>query len=199
VSGVFQNIDPPPPIHPASVLSPHQRRGPGSEGGYTLAGRWRGVVIISEDARQGLASYSIIHLRSAFLQFDELLWRGAQVDTGYTVKRLLNDNMQNNLHSDSLEESHTRGMGSTPHHSRHITHLTTLLSHLFVFYFCVIYCILYVRGLCLTLPSLGFQLSLLFMYIQDQREKLTKFFQQQGIEPSWKPAGQCTKRYNNIN
>ncbi len=47
------------------------------------------------------------------------------MDTGYTVKRLLNDNMQNNLHSDTLEESHTRGMGSTPHHSRHTTHHST--------------------------------------------------------------------------
>jgi hypothetical protein len=64
-------------------------------------------------------------LVSVLLQLDELLWRGAQVDTGYTVKRLLNDNMQNNLHSDTLEESHTRGMGSTPHHSRHITHHST--------------------------------------------------------------------------
>jgi hypothetical protein len=27
VSGVFQNIDPHPPLHPASVYPPHQRRG----------------------------------------------------------------------------------------------------------------------------------------------------------------------------
>ncbi len=33
VSGVFQNIDPPPPLHPASVsFPPHQRRGGGGGG-----------------------------------------------------------------------------------------------------------------------------------------------------------------------
>ncbi len=47
VPGVFKNIDPSPPLHPASVcvLPPHQRRG------YTLAGRWGGWgVNILEDA-----------------------------------------------------------------------------------------------------------------------------------------------------
>ncbi len=37
VSGVIQNIDPPPPIHPASVSSPAPKAG--GSGGYTLAGR----------------------------------------------------------------------------------------------------------------------------------------------------------------
>ncbi len=36
VSGVFQNIDPPPPLHPASMSSPAPKAG---GGGYTLAGR----------------------------------------------------------------------------------------------------------------------------------------------------------------
>jgi hypothetical protein len=46
LSGVFQNIDPPPPFHPASVSSPLTK----GAGGYTLAGRWGGVNIL-EDAR----------------------------------------------------------------------------------------------------------------------------------------------------
>jgi hypothetical protein len=59
VSGVFQNIDPPPPLHPASVSSPAQKRrfgthSPGGEG-----------VNISEDARHwiGLLQYNPSTLR----------------------------------------------------------------------------------------------------------------------------------------
>ncbi len=37
VSGVFQNIDPPAPLHPATVSSPRTKGE-----GYTLAGRWGG-------------------------------------------------------------------------------------------------------------------------------------------------------------
>jgi hypothetical protein len=63
VSGVFQNIDPPPPLHPASVSSPRTKSGggthsPGDEGvgggGSTF---WKTPDI-------GLASYSIIPLRA---------------------------------------------------------------------------------------------------------------------------------------
>ncbi len=58
VSGVFRTIDPPPPLHPASVSSPRTKGG-----GYTLAGRWGGGgegVNISEDARHwiGLLQYN---------------------------------------------------------------------------------------------------------------------------------------------
>ena len=35
MSVVFQNIDPHPPLHPASVSSPRTKGG-----GYTLAGQW---------------------------------------------------------------------------------------------------------------------------------------------------------------
>ncbi len=53
VSGVFQNIDPPPPLHPAPKA-----------GGYTLAGRWGGGgSIFWKTLDNGLASYSIIPLR----------------------------------------------------------------------------------------------------------------------------------------
>ncbi len=54
VSGVFQTIDPPSVLHPASVSSPQGR-------GYTLAGRWGGGgVNILEDARHwiGLLQYN---------------------------------------------------------------------------------------------------------------------------------------------
>ncbi len=58
VSGVFQNIDPPPPSHPASVSSPRTKGG-----GYTLAGRWGGGggVNILEDARHwiGLLQFNL--------------------------------------------------------------------------------------------------------------------------------------------
>ncbi len=58
VSGVFQNIDPPPPLHPANVSSPRTIGGgggthlPGGEGGW--------VVNILEDARHwiGLLQYN---------------------------------------------------------------------------------------------------------------------------------------------
>ncbi len=55
VSGVFC-IDPPPPLHPASVSSPpHQRRG------YTRAGRWGGGgSIFWKTPDIWLASYSVI-------------------------------------------------------------------------------------------------------------------------------------------
>ncbi len=58
VSGVLQNIDP-PPLHPASVNSPCTKDG---GGGYTLAGRWGdwGVNIL-EDAIHwiGLLQYNL--------------------------------------------------------------------------------------------------------------------------------------------
>ncbi len=52
VSGVFQNIDPPPPLHPVSgVLPPHQRRGVHTrrvgEGGFNIledARHWIGLL-----------------------------------------------------------------------------------------------------------------------------------------------------------
>jgi hypothetical protein len=54
VSGVFQTIDPPPPLHPASVSSLRTKgaHSPGGEGG--------GGVNISEDARHwiGLLQYN---------------------------------------------------------------------------------------------------------------------------------------------
>ncbi len=59
VSSVFRTIDPPPPLHPASVSS-HRTKG----GGYALAGRWGGGgSIFRKTPDIGLASYSIIPLR----------------------------------------------------------------------------------------------------------------------------------------
>ncbi len=63
MSGVFRTIDPPPPLHPASVSWPRTKGGRG--GGYTLAGRWGGGrSIFRKTPGIGLASYSIIPLRS---------------------------------------------------------------------------------------------------------------------------------------
>ncbi len=61
VSGVFQTIDPLPP--PPSVSSPRTK-------GYTLAGWWGGGVgsICRKTPDIGLASYSIIPLRSRRIQ-----------------------------------------------------------------------------------------------------------------------------------
>ena len=117
------------------------------------------------------------------------------MDTGYTVKRLLNDNMQNNLHSDSLEESHTRGMGSTPHHSRHITHLTTLCRTFLCF---VLFIVQFLWGDLLWRP-LDFSCSY-FSCTYRTKGKVSRncFFQQQGIEPFWKPSVACTKRSSHI-
>jgi hypothetical protein len=56
------------------------------------------------------------------------------------------------------------------------------LSHLFVFYFCVIYCTVFFRGL--TLPSLGFQLFLLFHVHTGLKGKSHEIALQQGIESS---------------
>ncbi len=59
MSGVFQNIDPPPPLHSANVSFPRTKAG-----GYTLSGRWggggRGINIL-EDARHwiGLLQYNL--------------------------------------------------------------------------------------------------------------------------------------------
>jgi hypothetical protein len=69
VSGVFQNIDPPPPSPTSEcVLPPHQRRG---GGGYTLAGRWGvgGGVNTLEDARHwiGLLQYILSMGVSGFI------------------------------------------------------------------------------------------------------------------------------------
>jgi hypothetical protein len=72
VSGVFQNIDPPPPLHPASVSSPCSKGwgytdSPGGEGvGGSIFGRrqaWGGGAIFWKTPDIGLASYSIIPLR----------------------------------------------------------------------------------------------------------------------------------------
>ncbi len=52
VSGVFQTIEPPPPLHPASVSSPRTKGG-----GHTRKSIFRKTPNI------GLASYSIIPLR----------------------------------------------------------------------------------------------------------------------------------------
>jgi hypothetical protein len=53
MSVVFQNIDPPPPFHPASVSSPRILAGRGGGGGS--------IFLKTPDI--GLASYSIISLR----------------------------------------------------------------------------------------------------------------------------------------
>jgi hypothetical protein len=55
VSGVFQNIDPPPPLHPASVSSPRNNCGGRTQslGGEGVGGQYLDI---------GLASYSIINL-----------------------------------------------------------------------------------------------------------------------------------------
>jgi hypothetical protein len=56
VSGVFQNVDPPPPLHPASVSSPRTKRGIHTR----RAVRGWGVNIL-EDARHriGLLQYNL--------------------------------------------------------------------------------------------------------------------------------------------
>ncbi len=50
MSLVFQNIDHPPPLRPASVSSPRNKGD-----GYTLAGRRGGGVNILEDERHRIA------------------------------------------------------------------------------------------------------------------------------------------------
>jgi hypothetical protein len=62
VSGVFRTIDPPAPLHPASLSSPAPKAGGGHTRPTRRAVRGWGVNI-SEDARYGLASHSIIPLR----------------------------------------------------------------------------------------------------------------------------------------
>ncbi len=67
VSGVFQNIDPPPPHSTQRVCPPPAPKAGGTQ--YTLAGRWGGGWSIfwkTPDIR--LASYSIIPLRTFHLQ-----------------------------------------------------------------------------------------------------------------------------------
>ncbi len=56
MSGVFRTIDPPPPLHPASVSSPRTKGG----GVHTRRGGGGGGVNISEDARPwiGLLQYN---------------------------------------------------------------------------------------------------------------------------------------------
>ncbi len=62
VSGVFQNIDPPSPLHPATVSSPRTKGG-----GYTLAGRWGGRgSIFWKTPDIGLASYSTYNLSTVW-------------------------------------------------------------------------------------------------------------------------------------
>ncbi len=83
MSGIFQNIDPPPPLHPASVSSPRTKGG-GEEGVHTRRAvrGWR--VNILEDARHwiGFLQYNISTIKSielgpptsrAFV-FPEIFW-----------------------------------------------------------------------------------------------------------------------------
>ncbi len=66
VSGVFRTIDPPPPLHPASVSSPRTKGG-----GYTLARRsGGGGSKFRKTPRIGLASYSIIPLRTYGMAYE---------------------------------------------------------------------------------------------------------------------------------
>ncbi len=76
VSGVFRTIDPSPPLHPASVSSPHTKG---------RAERGWGVNI-SEDARHW-ASYSIIPLRlfGVFAAVRGFLWCWDLPVMNYTV------------------------------------------------------------------------------------------------------------------
>jgi hypothetical protein len=60
VSGVFQAIDPPPPLHPASVSSPRTKGG----GVHTLAGAGS---IFWKTPDTGLASFSLIPLRVLYM------------------------------------------------------------------------------------------------------------------------------------
>ncbi len=59
VSGVFQNIDPHPPLHPASVSFPRTKGG----GTHSPGGEGRGGSIFWKTPDIGLACYSIISLR----------------------------------------------------------------------------------------------------------------------------------------
>jgi hypothetical protein len=65
VSGVFRNIDPPPPLHPASVSSPAPK-----VGGTHSPGRWGdGGSIFRMMPEIELASFSIILLRPHYSRF----------------------------------------------------------------------------------------------------------------------------------
>ncbi len=73
LSAVFQNIDPPPPLHPGGVSSPRTKGG-----GYTLAEQWGGGgVNILKDARHwiGLLHYIPLwgHPRNLFF------WKGTRL------------------------------------------------------------------------------------------------------------------------
>ncbi len=61
VSGVFRTIDPPPPLHPASVSSPRPK-GVGVHTRRAVRG-WGGGSIFRKTPDIGLASYIIIPLR----------------------------------------------------------------------------------------------------------------------------------------
>ncbi len=72
VSGVFQNIDPPPSLYPASVSSPRTKGG-----GYTLAGQCGGGgSLFWKTPDIGLASYSIISQRYTVTGVDYNLFLG---------------------------------------------------------------------------------------------------------------------------
>jgi hypothetical protein len=59
VSGVFRTIDPPPPLHPASVSSPAPKAG----GTHSPGGEGVGGLYFWKTPDLGLASSSIIPLR----------------------------------------------------------------------------------------------------------------------------------------
>jgi hypothetical protein len=73
VSGVFQNIDPPPPLHPASVSSPR------TKGTRRAVRGWGSIFSKTPDI--GLVSYSIIPLRLVPLNSMTIIVHGSDVET----------------------------------------------------------------------------------------------------------------------
>jgi hypothetical protein len=163
----------------SKILTPHplstQRVCPlpapkagGGEGTHIrrAVGGWGGVIIL-EDARQGLASYSIIPLWLAFLQ--RTLMAGCAGGHGVHCEAA--------AERQYAEQPAQRLAGGVAH-PRHGQHPPPLqahnspqhsLSHLFVFYFFVIYCTVFVRGL--TLPFLWISVVLIFHVHTGLKEK----------------------------